>query len=128
MKRSGEMMVLVASGDILLRDPLVDYLRDCGYRVAVAATTAEALELLGAGFRPDYVVADVHTKGRVDGFAIARAVRALSPATEVVMTASIEKTAAVAGDICEEGPHEEKAYDPQVLVRRLRRARPSGLA
>lgn len=128
MTQADEMMVLVASGDILLRDPLVDYLRDCGYRVAVAATTAEALELLESGYQPDYVVADVHTKGKVDGFAIARLVRSVSPSTEVVMTANIEKTAAVAGDICEDGPHEEKAYDPQVLVRRLRRARPSGFA
>jgi CheY-like chemotaxis protein len=37
--------ILVLDGDALVRMPVVQYLRDCGYRVVEAATTEEAIAI-----------------------------------------------------------------------------------
>lgn len=123
---SDGMTVVVASGDIMLREPLVAYLRDCGYRVIVAATTKEAIDILQAGETADYVLVDVHTSGKVDGFAISQWVRRNSLSTRVILSASIEKTARAAGDLCEDGPEEVKSFDPRSLEQRMRQSRASG--
>jgi DNA-binding response OmpR family regulator len=41
--------VLVVEKDILVRQPLAQYLRDCGYRVLEAADGTEARETLSRG-------------------------------------------------------------------------------
>lgn len=115
--------VIVASGDILMRQPLVDFLRDCGFDVIAVATTEEAMALVEAGLRPEFLLADVHSSGKVDGFALASFLRRRLPETEVLLSANLEKTAAKAGDICRQGPEDDKLFDHQMLLKRLKRAR-----
>ena len=48
--------ILLVECDIVVRSPLAEYLRECGYRVLEAVNTIEARELLGS-LRPIAIVA-----------------------------------------------------------------------
>lgn len=63
---SGETNILVVEDDSILRTLIKAHLEAVGYRVAVAADGAEALETVGL-VRPDALVTDV-VLPRVDGF------------------------------------------------------------
>ena len=58
-----------------------------------------------------------------DGFALARWVRTERPRLNVILTGTIEKAAREAGDLCEEGPHLKKPYEPQNVVDWIKRLR-----
>ena len=45
--------ILVVEDEVLVRMPLAEYLRDCGYRVFEAASVAEAKAVLDADTLPD---------------------------------------------------------------------------
>jgi len=68
--------VLVVDDQAGARDAVSAVLEQCGARVAVAASSVEALEAL-ATFRPDVLVSDVGMPGE-DGYALIRRVRALA--------------------------------------------------
>ena len=69
------LRVLVVDDQAGARDAVTAVLEQRGARVAVAASSAEALEAL-ATFRPDVLVSDVGMPGE-DGYALIRKVRAL---------------------------------------------------
>ena len=52
-------VVLVVEDEALVRLTIADYLRDCGYAVAEAADTNEALEIFASGEPVDVVFTDV---------------------------------------------------------------------
>ena len=54
--------VLVLDGDVLVRMPVVQYLRECGYRVVEAANTDEAIIIL----QKTSVPVDVVLSGKTD--------------------------------------------------------------
>lgn len=118
--------MLLLESDVLVRHPLAEYLRDCGYRVLEASNTAEARRLLGDDGRSvGVVLADVDApeEGR---FALAAWIRRSCPTTEVVLAGSVARAAEKAGDLCEAGPALTRPYDHrQVLdhIRQLRAAR-----
>ena len=43
-----EPCVLIVEGDILVRNPLAEYLRECGYQVLEATNADEARQLVGS--------------------------------------------------------------------------------
>lgn len=110
--------VLVVEGDVMARLGLAEYLRHCGYRVIEAASGAEAITLLSATPKIDIgvVLSAVELDERMDGFSLARWVRANRPGVEVALAGSIVKAAKTAGDLCEEGPHLRKPYEPEQVV------------
>ena len=110
--------VLVVEGDVMARLGLAEYLRHCGYRVIEAASGAEAITLLSATPKIDIgvVLSVVELDERMDGFSLARWVRANRPGVEVALAGSIVKAAKTAGDLCEEGPHLRKPYEPEQVV------------
>ena len=59
-KEKIDATVLVVEDDILVRMPIAAYLRHCGYRVIEAASSGEALTVLGQlDLTIDVVLADV---------------------------------------------------------------------
>ena len=50
--------ILLVECDIVVRSPLAEYLRECGYRVLEAVNTIEARELLGKADDITLVLAD----------------------------------------------------------------------
>ena len=113
--------VLVVEDEVLIRLVIADYLRDCGYKVHEAVSGEEAIAILQAPeVSIDVVFSDVEMPGSMDGFALARWVRANKPGMQVILTSGIERSADIAATLCEAGPLMKKPYSSQDVVDRLR--------
>lgn len=111
--------VLLVESDVLVRSPLAEYLRECGFRVLEAAGAGEARRLLTDGSHPvDVVLADARAPG---AFALARWIRQGFPTVKLVMAGSAAVAAEKAGALCDDGPLLAKPYDPQLVLDRIRR-------
>ena len=116
--------VLVVESDVLVRLAIAGYLRDCGYRVIETSSGGEATAVLtNSEIAVDIVFSAVEIGGQPDGFALARWVRTERPGLDVILTGTIEKAADEAGDLCEEGPHLKKPYEPQHVVDWIKKLR-----
>ena len=117
--------VLIVDADILVRHPLAEYLRECGYRVVQTANTDEARALFTRSRRRlviDVVLADVNAPGAENAFALATWIRVNHARVQVILAGTVDAAAERAGDLCEDGPTLWKPYDPQLLLDRIRRA------
>lgn len=111
--------VLVAEDDILLRMPLTEFLRGCGYKVLEAGSAEQAIALLEHdAFVVDIVLSNVVLAG--DGFGIAKWIREHRPALQIVLTGSAKRSVKAAASLCEEGPA-PAPFSPQILHRRMLR-------
>jgi DNA-binding response OmpR family regulator len=109
--------------DVLVRQPIAEYLRECGYKVVETGSTDEALLVVNARTMSiDIVLADAQAPGKLDGFGLARWMRENQPSAKVILAGTVANEAKEAGDLCEEGPLLSKPYDPQLLVDRIKRA------
>ena len=113
--------MLVVEDEVLIRLVIADYLRECGYRVHEAVNAEEAILILQAPeVSIDIVFSDVEMPGEMDGFGLARWVRSNMPETQVLLTSGAERSADIAGTLCEAGPLLGKPYPTQDVVDRIR--------
>jgi DNA-binding NtrC family response regulator len=113
--------ILLLEPDIVARQNLADYLRDCGYKVIEATSAAEARSLLEAPVLSiDMLLADAGADASAV-FALAQWVRRTLPSLPVILAGNIEKAAAEAGDLCNDGPALVKPYDHQLVVQQIKR-------
>jgi DNA-binding response OmpR family regulator len=113
--------ILLVEADIVIRNPLGEYLRECGYRVLEAGTTSDARKLFDdAGLPIDIAMIDAGGENG-DGFALSTWIRAERPDCDVILTGTLTKTVQKAGDLCEEGPSIAKPYDHSLVLDRIRR-------
>lgn len=116
-----EPCLLLVDREELVRAPLAQYLRECGYHVLEAINAKEAQGILSEGLQiVDVVLADIQTLGE-EGFAFAAWVRKNKPEIKVVLAGTVAATARKAGDLCEEEPPIRKPYDHQLVLDRIRR-------
>ena len=116
-----EPCLLLVDAEELVRTPLAQYLRECGYRVLEATSSEEAQKLLSQGSQTiDVVLADIQTL-QGSGFAFAGWVRENKPGVRVLLAGTIAAAARRAGDLCEEEPPIRKPYDHQIVLDRIRR-------
>ena len=116
--------ILIVDDDILIRHPLAEYLRECGYRVVQAANLDEARKLFTQRRRQlaiDVVLADANAPGAENAFAFSGWIRANRPGVAIILAGNIDATAEKAADLCEQGPV-GKPYDHQLVLDRIRRA------
>ena len=114
-------VVLLSEGDVLVRMPLAAYLRECGFRVIEVSDSDEAMTVLQrSDVNVDVMFADAELSGSLDGFGLAQWVRQNCPTVQIALAGTPDKAAAKAGDLCEDGPHLTKPYDPQILEKRIR--------
>ena len=117
-----EEHVLIVESDILIRQPLAEYLRECGYKVVEAADVVEARTLLSEGkFRIDIVLADVDADND-NAFALTRWIRTEHPGVEVMLAATIEAATRKAGALCEEGKTVAKPYEHHLVLSRIKQS------
>jgi CheY-like chemotaxis protein len=115
--------VLVVEPDLVVRAPLTEYLRECGYRVFEAVHADEAVLLLEDGkFTVDVILSAVEMPGSMNGFQLAQWVRSHHQRVEVILAGTVQRAANAAADLCEEGPHLMKPYDAQVVIERIKRS------
>jgi DNA-binding NtrC family response regulator len=123
---SPQETILVVEDDVLVRMPISQYLRDCGYKVIEAANGEEAMTVLSHKETVINVVfTDIEMPGAVDGFGLAKWVREHRPGLDVLMAGTLPRTVQQAKELCEEGPV-PKPYDAQVVhnyIRKLLAAR-----
>lgn len=114
--------LLIAEPDVLVRTALAAYLRDCGYLVLEAGDGGEALTLLqNANLSIDLVLAAVDLGGSTSGFILAQWARSHMPNVKVLLAGSVEKSAAAAAELCDQGPLLKRPYDHQIVVDTIKR-------
>jgi len=118
--------ILIVEDEVLVRTAIAEYLRHCGYRVVETASADEALSVLQeVDIKVDVVLSDVKISGSMDGFSLAKWVRENRPGVQVILTGNVEKAAHAAGDLCEDGPHLAKPYQPQQVIEWIKRLKAS---
>ncbi len=113
--------ILVVERDILVRHPLAQYLRDCGYVVIEASAAEDGRQAFADGkLVIDAVLIDVHspTEG---GFALASWIRSQFPAVQVLLAGTVAKAMQSAGDLCNEGPAPSKPADYKPVLDHIKR-------
>jgi CheY-like chemotaxis protein len=113
--------ILVVEDEVLVRMVISDYLRECGYRVIEAGSAAEAITVLESPEPIDIVFSDIQMPGEMDGFGLANWVRQRQPWLKMLLTSGNARAASTAGDLCEDGPLEQKPYHPQTILSRIQR-------
>ena len=78
--------VLVVEDEMMVRLPIAEYLRDCGYDVVEAGDAAEAIAAVNTAGPVNLVFSDVRMPGRMDGFGLAQWFKAHHPDVPVLLT------------------------------------------
>jgi DNA-binding response OmpR family regulator len=118
-----ETCILIVEPDVLVLNPLAEYLRECGYKVLEAFNANEVWQILTTtSISVQIVFADIDGAGN-EGFALAREIRTNYPMIDVILAGTVAKAAEKAGDLCEEGPDLAKPYDHRLLLDHIRRMR-----
>jgi DNA-binding response OmpR family regulator len=113
--------VLLVEGEILLRHPLAEYLRECGFAVYEAANGKEAeAVLVSRDLNVGIVLADMKTDK--SGFQLQAWIRSKMPHVEVILAGSIDKAVDQAGSVCNEGPALVKPYAHRLVLDRIRQS------
>ena len=114
--------VLVLDDDVLVRMPICQYLRDCGYRVLEAASADEATVILQKqDIHVDVILSDIEMRGTMNGFAFARWARSARPRVDIVLAGTAERAAYAAHQLCEQGPMLMKPYDHKIVLDHIKR-------
>ena len=79
------MRVLVVEDDHLVRRLMADDLTEAGYCVTEANNADDAISTLDSGGAVQLIVTDVRMPGSLDGFALARCVKAKWPAMKILV-------------------------------------------
>jgi DNA-binding NtrC family response regulator len=124
---SASHCLIVADGEVLVRNALAAYLRECGYKVIEAASSDDIIAVLEDGSTtPHLILSDAVLGGSINAFELRFWVRERFPAVHMVLAGSVDAAAKAAGQICEEGGHVAKPYDPQAVARHIKRLLASG--
>jgi DNA-binding response OmpR family regulator len=112
--------LLFVEPDVLVRAPISEYLRECGYRV-IEVNSIEAAQtiLLGVDSKVDVLLVEVSHLGAAEGFAFAKQIRESHSNIDVILTSSIAHCANKAEDLCEADGMLGKPYHSAELLRRI---------
>lgn len=113
--------ILLVEDEVLIRMPIAQYLRDCGYRVIEAVSADEAMTvLLHQETTIDVVFSDIEMPGSVDGFGLAKWIREHRAGMDVVLAGTLPRSVDVAQELCAHGSI-PKPYDVQAVHSHIRR-------
>ncbi len=116
--------VLLVADEVLVRAALSAYLRDCGYRVLEAVSGDEAVGVLkDEKIKVDIVFSDVQMEGQMSGFDLAKWMRESRPDVQIILAGTVSQSVKVAGELCEQGPHLAKPYEPQQVLEWIKKLR-----
>lgn len=116
--------VLLVDADVIVRNQLAEFLRECGLRVVEASSAEEARTFLAqASLHIDVVLIDARLPGSQTAFALRAFAAKAHPEADVLLAGSLEKAVDHASDLCEDGPDLPKPYDPKSVLDRIRRLR-----
>jgi DNA-binding response OmpR family regulator len=115
--------ILLVESDVLVRHPLAEYLRECGYQVREASNSDEARKILDDDrISIDIVLADIDAPVE-NGFELAAWIRRNHSAVQVILAGSVVTATEKAGDLCHDGPTLTKPYEHHFVLEQIRRLR-----
>jgi CheY-like chemotaxis protein len=108
--------VLVVEDEQMVRMPIVEYLRDCGYNVVEAGDANEAIAATDADASVSVVFTDVRMPGKMDGFGLAEWFRRHHPDVPVLLTSGYsgacgQSSGAAPGNQFIEKPYSQKQVE-----------------
>ncbi len=109
--------VLVVEDELMVRMPIAEYLRDCGYNVLEAANASEAIAAVDAEGPVSLVFSDIRMPGKMDGVALAEWFQSHYPAVPVLLTSGYNGGRAPAAAATWRSRFIEKPYS-QIQVER----------
>ena len=113
--------ILIVEDDVLVRMPIAQYLRDCGYKVIEAANADEAMTvLMYKETVVDIVFSDIEMPGAVDGFGLAKWIREHRPGLDVLLAGTVPRAVDQAKELCEQGSV-PKPYEAQIVHNHIKR-------
>jgi CheY-like chemotaxis protein len=119
MEPTARHTVLVVEDEQMVRMPIVEYLRDCGYRVVEAADANEAIAATDAEASVNLVFSDVRMPGSMDGFALAEWFRSHHPEVPVLLTSGFSGASGQTAGWLRANSIIEKPYSQRQVERRI---------
>lgn len=111
--------VLVVEDELMVRMPIVEYLRDCGYHVLEAGDANEAIAATDADAPVNLVFTDVRMPGKMDGFALADWFRSHHPEVPVLLTSGYSGGRGLPAGSPRGNDFIEKPYSQKQVERRI---------
>ena len=120
----GSPYILIVEPDVLVRQPVAEYLRECGYKVVGDREHRRSTSGRERRYDDDRRRPRRHPSPRKTGRIWAGPLDEAKSAKrrELMLAGTVANEAKEAGDLCEDGPFLSKPYDPQLLVDRIKRA------
>jgi CheY-like chemotaxis protein len=117
--QSSAYTVLVVEDDVMVRMPIAEYLRDCGYIVLEAGDAAEAIAAMGGAGRVNVVFSDIRMPGPMDGFGLARWLQNNHPDIPILLTSGYNSSRSLSIDVARGVKLIEKPYSQAHVARRI---------
>jgi CheY-like chemotaxis protein len=119
MEHSSLHTVLVVEDELMVRMPIVEYLRDCGYHVLEAGDASEAIAATDTDAPVNLVFTDVRMPGKMDGFGLADWFRSHHPEVPVLVTSGYSGGRGLAAGSPNASDFIEKPYSQKQVERRI---------
>src|SRR3984893_9396365 len=114
--------VLVLDGDVLVRMPVVQFLRDCGHRAVEAAIPEGAMASFQKTNLPvDVVLSEIDIPGSMNGFGFAQWARSVRPELKIQLAGTPGRKVQNAAELCGVGPTLKRPYDHKRVLYRIKR-------
>lgn len=114
-------VLVVVDDDLLVREPISDYLREVGYEVLEAGDAHQAIDLVDHAAHVDLVFSDVRMPGELDGVGLARWVRSHRPELPVLLTSGYDAGGWLGNELGQEVRLIQKPYTQDQVLRQIRR-------
>jgi CheY-like chemotaxis protein len=111
--------VLVVEDELMVRMPIAEYLRDCGYNVLEAGNASEAIATVDAEGPVSLVFSDIRMPGKMDGVALAEWFQAHYPSVPVLLTSGYNGGRSVSSLATLRNRFIEKPYSQTQVERRI---------
>lgn len=111
--------VLVVEDETMVRMPIAEFLRDCGYNVLEAGDASEAIAAMASEEPVNLVFSDVRMPGQMDGFGLAEWFEAHYPAVPVLLTSGYNGGRNLPVPARARGRFIEKPYSQSQVARRI---------
>jgi DNA-binding NtrC family response regulator len=111
--------VLVVEDETMVRMPIAEYLRDCGYNVVEASDATEAIAAMDADTPVNLVFTDIRMPGKMDGVGLAEWFRSHHPNVPVLLTSGYHGGRSSPGVSIPGARFIEKPYSQNQVARRI---------
>ncbi len=111
--------VLVVEDELMVRMPIAEYLRDCGYNVLEAASASEAIAAVDTEGPVSLVFSDIRMPGTMDGVGLAEWFRSHYPAVPVLLTSGYNGGRTITPSAAPRGRFIEKPYSQSQVARHI---------